>query len=89
MVQIRCLAEETKIMLKDIPTKQSLAQTIENLVSKEGMSYIEAALYYCAELQIDPSDVGKLISPVIKSKIEAEAMTRNLLPKGNSLDSFM
>ena len=89
MVQIRCLAEETKIMLKDIPTKQSLAQTIENLVSKEGMSYIEAALHYCAELQIDPLDVGKLISPVIKSKIEAEAMTRNLLPKSNSLDSFM
>jgi len=88
MVQMECLAE-TKIMLKDIPTKQSLTQIIENLVSKEGMSYIEAALHYCEELQIDPLDIGKLISPVIKSKIEAEAMAANLLPKGNSLSNFI
>jgi hypothetical protein len=50
---------------------------------------MEAVLHYCEEKQIDPLDIGKLISPVIKSKIEAEAMTRNLLPKSNSLDSFM
>lgn len=76
-------------MLKDIPTKQSFTQTIESLVSKEGMSYMEAALYFCEENQIDPRDIGKLVSPVIKTKIEAEAMTRNLLPKNNSLTLFI
>jgi hypothetical protein len=59
------------------------------LVIDEKMTYMEAVLHYCEEKQIDPLDIGKLISPVIKSKIEAEAMTRNLLPKSNSLDSFM
>ena len=76
-------------MLDNILTKQSLALIIEKLVVDEKMTYMEAVLHYCEEKQIDPLDIGKLISPVIKNKIEAEAMTRNLLPKGNSLDSFM
>lgn len=76
-------------MLDNILTKQSLALIIEKLVVDEKMTYMEAILHYCEEKQIDPLDIGKLISPVIKNKIEAEAMTRNLLPKGNSLDSFM
>ena len=77
------------MLLDNILTKQSLATIIEKLVVDEKMTYMEAVLHYCEEKQIDPLDIGKLISPVIKSKIEAEAMTRNLLPKSNSLDSFM
>jgi hypothetical protein len=76
-------------MLENILTKQSLALIIEKLVLDEKMSYMEAVLHYCEEKLIDPLDIGKLIAPTIKSKIEAEAMTRNLLPKGNSLDSFI
>jgi hypothetical protein len=76
-------------MLDNILTKQSLALIIEKLVIDEKMTYMEAALHYCEEKQIDPLDIGKLISPVIKSKIEAEAMAANLLPKTNSLDSFV
>jgi hypothetical protein len=30
-----------------------------------------------------------LIGPTIKAKIEAEAMSANLLPKNNSLSSFI
>jgi hypothetical protein len=77
------------MLLDNILTKQSLATIIEKLVIDEKMTYMEAVLHYCEEKQIDPLDIGKLISPVIKSKIEAEAMMRNLLPKSNSLDSFM
>ena len=77
------------MLLDNILTKQGLATIIEKLVIDEKMTYMEAVLHYCEEKQIDPLDIGKLIAPVIKSKIEAEAMTRNLLPKTNSLDSFM
>jgi hypothetical protein len=77
------------MLLDNILTKQSLATIIEKLVVDEKMTYMEAVLHYCEEKQIDPLDIGKLISPVIKSKIEAEAMTRNLLPKSNSLNLFM
>lgn len=76
-------------MLDNILTKTSLTQQVEKLVSVEKMTYIEAVLHICNENNIDPGDIGKLIVPGIKSKIEAEAMAANLLPKSNSLDSFL
>lgn len=76
-------------MLENLLTKTSLAALVENLVHSEKMTYTEAVLHVCEERQIDPSDVGKLIAPTIKSKIEAEAMKVNLLPKSNSLDTFI
>lgn len=73
-------------MLDNILTKQSLTQIVEELVAKEHMTYMEAVLHVCMERQIDPLDIGKLVSPVIKSKIEVEAMASNLLPgKSNTL----
>lgn len=76
-------------MLDSIITKASFTRLIEELVHNQNMGYIEAVLHICDERQIDPSDVGKVISPSIKSKIEAEAMSHNLLPKTNSLESFL
>lgn len=76
-------------MLESILTKASLALLVEKLVHEEKMSYIEAVLHVCEERLIDPLDIGKLIAPAIKSKIEAEAMQSNLLPKSNSLSSFI
>ena len=72
-------------MLDNILTKQIMTQLVEKLVSEERMSYMEAVLHICEERQIDPLDIGKLIGPTIKAKIEAEAMTANLLPKSNML----
>lgn len=76
-------------MLDDILTKAIVTQLVENLVHTEKMSYMEAVLHICNDRLIDPLDIGKLIGPTIKTKIEAEAMMRNLLPKSNSLSSFI
>jgi hypothetical protein len=70
-------------MLDNLLNKSSLAILVENLVHREKMSYIEAVLHVCEERQIDPLDIGKIIAPSIKSKIEAEAMASNLI-KGKS-----
>ena len=72
-------------MLDNILTTQIMTQLVEKLVSEERMSYMEAVLNICEERQIDPLDIGKLIGPTIKAKIEAEAMSANLLPKSNML----
>ena len=72
-------------MLDNILTKTTLTQRVEELVFLEKMSYIESVLQICNEHGIDPADISKLIVPSIKSKIEAEAMAVNLLPKSNSL----
>jgi hypothetical protein len=76
-------------MSLEFPTKQSFALLIEKVVRDEKMTYIEAILHLCEEREIDPLDIGKLISPAIKSKVEAEAMRSNLLPKSNSISEFL
>ena len=48
---------------------------------------MEAILHVCDKNGIEPEDVKKFVSPVIKNKVEAEAMNLNFLPKQNTLDS--
>lgn len=76
-------------MLENILTKTTLTQQVEELVKVEKMTYIEAVLHICSDNGIDPADISKLIVPSIKSKIEAEGMAANLLPKSNSLNNFL
>lgn len=51
--------------------------------------YMEAVLHLCEDNDIEPEDVKKFISPIIRDKIEAEAMQLNFLPKTNTLDSAL
>lgn len=76
-------------MLDNILTKQTFTFMVEDLVKQEKMTYVEAILHICDDRLIDPLDIGKLICPAIKSKVEAEAMSLNLLPKSNSLETFI
>ena len=42
---------------------------------------MEAILHICEQNNIDPQDVKRFVSPVIRDKLEAEARQLNLLPK--------
>ena len=68
-------------------TKKRFSRMVEDCISEyPDMRYMDAILYLCEERAIDPMDVGKLISPVIREKVEAEAMGANLVKGGgNSL----
>ena len=68
-------------------TKNKFAKLIETTVSELRISYMDAILHVCDKNDIEPEDVKKFISPVIKDKVEAEAMALNFLPQGNTLDS--
>ena len=65
--------------------KPSFTKMVENKVLDTKQSYMDAVLDLCTRLDIDPIDVKKFISPVIQGKIEAEAMTLNLIPRQNTL----
>lgn len=67
--------------------KPKFTALIENTVRELGIPYMEAILYVCEKEQIEPEDVKKFISPIIRDKVEAEAMALNFLPKQNTLDS--
>tara|TARA_B110000967_G_C18404204_1_gene325997 strand:+ start:353 stop:508 length:156 start_codon:yes stop_codon:yes gene_type:complete len=48
------------------------------------MSYAEAICHLCEEKQIDPEDMAKLVKGALKSKLEAEAMDRNIIKRTTS-----
>lgn len=69
----------------DFMNRASFTKLIEDVVHIKNMTYLEAILHMCEEQGIDPEDVKKFISPVIKNKLEAEAISLNLLPRQNTL----
>lgn len=71
---------------KQFLTKTKFAKMIEALVARDGsLSYMDAVIHLCEQMNVELEEVRKFISPAIKSKIEAEAMRLNFLPRGNEL----
>lgn len=68
-------------------TKSKFTKLVESTVTELKIPYMEAILHLCEKNDIEPEDVKKFISPIIRDKLEAEAMKLNFLPKGNELDS--
>jgi len=68
-------------------TKSKFTKLVERTVSELVINYMDAVLFLCEKNSIEPEDVKKFVSPIIKSKVEAEAMNLNFLPKQNTLDS--
>ena len=66
-------------------TKAKFSKLVDSVVIGKRLSYMDAVLHLCEEYQIDPSDVKRYISTVVKTKIEAEAMSLNFIPKSNEL----
>jgi hypothetical protein len=54
-------------------------------VKNHKSSYIDAIIFLCNKYDMDLEDVKKYISPIIKNKVEAEAMKLNFLPQQNCL----
>ncbi len=50
---------------------------------------MDAILDICERNNIEPEDVRKFVSPIIKGKLEAEAMQLNLLPRTNAIDESL
>ena len=70
-------------------TKSKFTKLIEGTVADMKIPYMDAILHVCKKNDIEPEDVRKFVSPVIKDKLEAEAMDLNFLPKKNSIDSSL
>jgi hypothetical protein len=68
-------------------TKSKFTKLIESTVADLKIPYMDAILKVCETNDIEVEDIRKFISPVIKDKLEAEAMELNFLPKKNAIDS--
>lgn len=67
---------------KDEMTTFSL--TIETLVAKKNIPYMDAVIMYCEETGLEVEIAAKLISGALKSKIQIEAESLHFLPKSNT-----
>jgi|TARA_B110000483_G_C18036768_1_gene480963 hypothetical protein len=70
-------------------TKSKFTKLIENVVVNLRIPYMDAIIKVCETNEIELEDIKKFISPVIKDKIEAEAMALNYLPRKNAIDSSL
>lgn len=70
---------------KEFLTKNEFGKLIEKTVRDHKSSYMDAIIHLCDEHEVELEDVRKFISPIIKNKLEAEAMNLNFLPRQNSL----
>ena len=70
-------------------TKSKFTKLIESTVGELKIPYMDAIIKVCETNDIEIEDIRKFISPVIKDKLEAEAMGLNFLPKKNSIDSSL
>jgi hypothetical protein len=77
----------TEAVADNFLNKNRFTKLVEDTVIELKVPYMEAILHLCDQNDIEPEDVSKFISPVIKGKVEAEAMNLNFLPKQSSLDS--
>ena len=66
-------------------TKNRFTRIVEDTVREKHMPYLDTVVYLCEKNNMEIEDVKKYISPVVKNKIEAEAMRLNFLPKQNVL----
>ena len=71
--------------MNDSAESNNFLTKVEQTVVGKKMSYMDAVVHLCDENDIDPLDVKKFISVIIKDKIAGEAVTLNLLEGGNQL----
>ena len=57
---------------------------IEDIVKTKKISYTDAIVKYCEDNEMDPSNVGSLISKSLKDKIQQEAEKLNLVEKSST-----
>ena len=64
-----------------VMTPKKFAIKIEQIVSKGGITYMDAILDYCEKNQMEPDAIAPLISKPLKETIEADARELNFLPR--------
>ena len=62
-----------------ILTKKKFTNSVEELVIQKQLSYIDAFIYFCQQNHLEPDSVKGLITPPLKEKIKAEAVSLRFL----------
>lgn len=67
-----------------MPTKSEInefSMLIEILAANKKMTIMDAVILHCVSIGLEIELAAKLVSPILKKKIESEARTLNYLPR--------
>lgn len=70
-----------------MPTKDEIntfSINVEMLVKKNNMAYMDAIIMHCERTGLEVELAAKLVSSVLKAKIQIEAEELHFLPKSNT-----
>ena len=59
--------------------------SIEELVQKTKMTYIDAIMFYCEENKLEPETAGKMVGGKLKQHVQDEAEDLHLIPRTSKL----
>lgn len=72
------------VITKRFRSSNEFSIYIDEIVSKFNITYMEAIINYCNEVDIDVESVGSLVNQKLKEKIQVEAEQANLMkPRGH------
>lgn len=72
-------------MALEVLTTSKFSEIIETIVSQKKISYMDAIVWYCEREEMEIETAAKLLSAIIKAKLETEAQELNFLPKTSKL----
>lgn len=67
-----------------ILTKKRFSAIVEKKVNKFHVSYLDAILEVCEELEFPVEDAARVITPALKEKVTAEAQRLNMIKDSNT-----
>lgn len=76
------------MIFQPVLSREKFKSTVEDLVINQGYSYLDAIIDVCDEYGIEYESIVAYIPKPMIAKLEVEAQTRNILPKGNDLTAF-
>lgn len=72
------------VITKRFRSSNEFSIYIDEMVVKYKITYMEAIINYCNEIDIDIESIGNLVNSKLKEKIQVEAEQANLMkPRGH------
>lgn len=72
-------------MALSVPHSEAFAKFIEQLVTNNNMSYMDAVLHFCESRDIEPESIAPLLSDKIRGAILTEGQALHMLKKVDAL----
>ena len=83
--ELEYILTDSLIITKKFRSPNEFSLYIEGKVAAQEISYMEAIIQYCEEVDIDVESISKLINQSLKDKVQIEAEDGNYFKKRGKL----